>query len=227
MRIQLTVVLQSQTQEMRNLFPIHATDKRIRSIDTRRNSTGRDNVAVFDPARSWHPVYVGAGRCSPRPGSLIRSCLAAVKNACAREDCGAGADGDDVFELWGSLLVTERDRQEMSKYVWVCGFDEVDLLSHVSTGPSSARDEEDIDCALVCRRRHVATTIFVLLVLLPISRVHFHTTVITHQIVRKCHSGQKFLTKASIRHGRCHRIHGLAEDCKLWHNGGVSVVHEE
>jgi len=108
MRIRLAVVLQRQTQEMRNILPIHATNERIRSVDTCRNSTGRDNIAVFDPSRSWYPVYVGTGRCSPGPGSLIRSCLAAVKNACAREECGAGADGDDVFELWGSLLVIGR-----------------------------------------------------------------------------------------------------------------------
>ena len=180
MRIQLTVVLQSQTQEMRNLFPIHATDKRIRSIDTRRNSTSRDNIAILDPSRSRHPVYVGTGRCSPGPGSLVRGCLAAVKNTCAGEECGASADGDDVFELLGNLLVIGRDRPGTNTYVWVCGFDEVDLLSHVSTSPSSARDEEDINCALICRRRHVATTIFVLLVLLPISRIHLHTTIITH-----------------------------------------------
>jgi hypothetical protein len=85
--------------ELRDLFAVDLSNPSKGDVNTSRNTRGRPDVAVFDPARAGYPVNIRTGRSSPGPGALVSRGIAAVENTCASGDGCTSANSNDMFDL--------------------------------------------------------------------------------------------------------------------------------
>lgn len=125
--IRVAPILHIQSSIPRHILAIHTRNPGQHGVDTRRHPAGRPDVSVFDPARARHPSGVGTHGGGGDPLCFVSGCAAAVEDAGAGEDRGAGADGEDVAEIWINRP------------------DKVDLLGHITSRAQTTRHEQDLD----------------------------------------------------------------------------------
>jgi len=97
--IHLPLILTNQAQILCHVVSIDPCDPCVHDINARGDTRRRENIAVLDPTCFRYPNHIGPCRNRPGPGPFVGCGAAVVKNGGTREECGAGADGYDVFEL--------------------------------------------------------------------------------------------------------------------------------